>query len=252
MSDIQITSIRRLVGWIALMAITASVSSARQQPQDSMAVPLFAAPIRFVPATRLPPPLIAFSDTVTTPLPLNQAHDAESGLPYVRPTFGHRLHHYFLHTYSPVKLTELAFGSAISQMDNVPPEWHQGWGAYGKRFASDLGSTTGSGLTEFALAETLRMDTIYYPCKCKGIWPRVGHALKSTITARAGEDGHVVFSVPGVVAPYGGAFSTLLWYPSRYGPKDAFRTGNYDLLDRFGETIALEFLSPLLRKVHLH
>ncbi|MGB6822036.1 MAG: hypothetical protein WBE21_08155, partial [Candidatus Acidiferrales bacterium] len=93
---------------------------------------------------------------------------------------------------------------------------------------------------------------IYYPCKCKRIWPRVGHALKSTITARAGEDGHVVFSVPGVVAPYGGAFSTLLWCPSRYGPKDAFRTGNYDLLDRFGENIALEFLSPLLRKVHLH
>jgi hypothetical protein len=137
-------------------------------------------------------------------------------------------------------------------VDNVPPEWHQGWGAYGKRFASDLGSTTANGVTEFALAETLRVDTIYYPCKCKRIWPRVGHALKSTITARAGEDGHVVFSVPGVVAPYGGAFSTLLWYPSRYGPKDAFRTGNYDLLDRFGENIALEFLSPLLRKVHLH
>jgi len=252
MPNIQITSIRRLVSWIALMAITASVSYAHQQPQDSTAAPLFAAPIRFVPASRLPPPLIGFSGTVTTPLPLTQAHDAESGLHYVRPTFGHRLHHYFLHTYSPVKLTELAFGSAISQMDNVPPEWHQGWGAYAQRFASDLGSTTGSGVTEFALAETLHVDTIYYPCKCKGIWPRVGHALKSTITARAGEDGHVVFSVPGVVAPYGGAFSDLLWYPSRFGPKDAFRTGNYDLLDRFGETIALEFLSPLLRKVHLH
>ena len=252
MSDIQNTSTIRLITWIALIAITASVSTARQQPQDSTAAPLFAASIRFVPASRLSPPLIAFSDTVTTPLPLNQAGDAESGLHYVRPTFHKRLRHYFLHTYSPVKLTELAFGSAISQMDNVPPEWHEGWGAYGKRFASDLGSTTGSGLTEFALAETLRVDTIYYPCKCKGIWPRVGHALKSTITARGGEDGHRVFSVPGIAAPYGGAFATLLWYPSRYGPKDAFRTGNYDLLDRFGENIALEFLSPLLRKVHLH
>lgn len=252
MSNTQVANIARLISWIALMAITASVSFARQQPQDSTAAPLFAAAIRFVPASRLPPPLIAFSDKVTTPLPLNQGRDGESGLHYVRPTFHKRLDHYFLHTYSPVKLTELAFGSAISQMDNVPPEWRQGWGAYGKRFASDLGSTTGSSLTEFALAETLRVDTLYYPCKCKRIWPRVGHALKSTITARAGEDGHVVFSVPGVVAPYGGAFSTLLWYPSRYGPKDAFRTGNYDLLDRFGVNIALEFLSPLLRKVHLH
>jgi len=252
MPGIQNTSIARLISWIALMAIAASVSYARPRPQDSAAAPLFAAPIRFVPASRLPPPLIAFSGTVTAPLRLNQPRDAESGLPYARPTFHKRLHHYFLHTYSPVKLTELAFGSAISQMDNVPPEWHQGWGAYGKRFASDLGSTTANGFTEFALAETLRVDTIYYPCTCKGIWPRVGHALKSTITARAGDDGHRVFSVPGIAAPYGGAFSTLLWFPSRYGPKDAFRTGNYDLLNRFGEDIALEFLSPLLRKIHLH
>ena len=252
MSDVQITRIARLISWIALMAITASVSSARQPPQDSTAAPLFAAPIRFLPASRLPPPLLNFSSTVTVPLLSNQPQGTKTGPDYVRPTFHKRMHHYFLHTYSPVKLTELAFGSAISQMDNVPPEWRQGWGAYGKRFASDLGSTAANGLAEFAFAETLRVDTIYYPCKCKGIWPRVGHALKSTITARAGEDGHRVFSVPGVVAPYGGAFSTLLWYPSRYGPKDAFRTGNYDLLDRFGETIALEFLSPLLRKVHLH
>ncbi len=234
-----------------MIAIAASVSSARQQPQDSTAAPYS----RLAPASSTAPAFPAIDDIFGhshNAALVEPGADANPGSHYVRPTFHKRLHHYFLHTYSPVKLTELAFGSAVSQMDNVPPEWHQGWGAYGKRFASDLSSTTANGVTEFALAETLRVDTIYYPCTCKRIWPRVGHALKSTITARSGEDGHVVFSVPGVVAPYGGAFSTLLWYPSRYGPKDAFRTGNYDLLDRFGENIALEFLSPLLRKVHLH
>ena len=250
MLNIQKTSITSLISLVAAIAIATSSASA-QQPQDKNARALFPARVASSTAPTFPR-LLTFSSAVTTPLLSNQPQEAKSGSGYVRPTFHKRLHHYFLHTYSPVKLTELAFGSAVSQMDNVPPEWHQGWGAYGKRFASDLGSTTANGVTEFALAETLRVDTIYYPCKCNRIWPRVGHALKSTITARAGEDGHVVFSVPGVVAPYGGAFSTLLWYPSRYGPKDAFRTGNYDLLDRFGENIALEFLSPLLRKVHLH
>lgn len=250
MANVQIVRGTRLIGLVAAIAVVASSTSA-QRPQDKNGLPLFMtrAASSTAPAS---PPLLIFSNAVTTPLFRNQPQETKPAADYVRPTFHERLDHYFLHTYSPVKLTELAFGSAISQMDNVPPEWRQGWGAYGKRFASDLGSTTANGVTEFALAETFRVDTIYYPCKCKGIWPRVGYALKSTITARAGANGHRVFSVPGVVAPYGGAFSTLLWYPSRYGPKDAFRTGNYDLLDRFGETIALEFLSPLLRKVHLH
>jgi hypothetical protein len=36
------------------------------------------------------------------------------------------------------------------------------------------------------------------------------------------------------------------WYPRRYGARDAFRMGNYGLLDYLGGNISLEFLSPLL------
>lgn len=170
---------------------------------------------------------------------------------YVRPNFHERLHSYALDTYGPMTMAELVMGSALSQADNVPPEWHQGWGAYGKRFASHVGSSAIGGTTEFALAEAFHLDTKYYPCTCKGILPRVRHALLSTITARAGEDGHRVFSVPNVADPYASAFSTLAWYPSRYGPKDSFRTGNYNLVDKFGQNIALEFLSPVLHKLHI-
>lgn len=169
---------------------------------------------------------------------------------YVRPDFHRRFRSYLLSTFGPIQMVTLAAGSAISHADNVPPEWGQGWGAYGKRFVSDVGSSTTAGTTNFLLGEALHLDTRYYPCTCKGIWPRVRHALMSSVTARAGEDGHRVFSPPAVVSPYAGAFSTLTWYPARYGPKDAFRTGNYDLLDSVGMKIALEFLHPLFRKLH--
>ena len=169
---------------------------------------------------------------------------------YVRPDFHKRLHNYALSTFGPIQMVTLAAGSAISHADDVPPEWGQGWGAYGERFISDVGSSTTAGTTNFLLGEALHLDTKYYPCTCKGVWPRVRHALVSSVTARAGEDGHRVFSPPAVVSPYAGAFSTLAWYPARYGPRDAFRTGNYDLLDRVGMKIALEFLHPLLRKLH--
>lgn len=169
---------------------------------------------------------------------------------YVRPNFRQRFHNYKVRTFGPLRMTTLVFASAISHADNVPPEWGQGWGAYCKRLASDLGSSTVGGTTNFALSEALHLDTKYYPCECKGIWPRVRHALISSVTARAGDDGHRVFSVPAVAAPYAGAFSTLIWYPARYGSKDAFRTGNYDLLDGVGMKVALEFLDPLFKKLH--
>lgn len=184
----------------------------------------------------------------TTSVLEQNANDHEGA--YERPDFHRRFHTYLLSTFGPIQMVTLAAGSAISHADNVPPEWGQGWGPYGQRFLSDVGSSTVNGTTNFLLGEALHLDTKYYPCTCKGIWPRVRHALISSVTARAGDDGHRVFSPPAVVSPYAGAFSTLAWYPARYGLKDAFRTGNYDLLDGVGMKIALEFLHPLFRKLH--
>jgi hypothetical protein len=170
---------------------------------------------------------------------------------YVRPNFHQRLHDYEITTFGPIRMVRVVSGAAFSQADYVPPEWGQGWGAYGQRFASHFGVDIIDGGANLALSEALRDDTTYYPCPCKGIWRRAKYALLSSITARRGADGHRVFSIPAVASPYAGSFATLAWYPPRYGPKDAFRTGNYDLLDSIGATVALEFLNPLLRKIHV-
>lgn len=170
---------------------------------------------------------------------------------YVRPDFHQRLHNYEESTFGLPQMTTVVFGAAISQADSVPPDWGQGWGPYGERFASHFGSSLTEGTTNLVLAETLRLDTKYYPCTCKGVWPRIRHALISSVTARAGEDGHRVFSIPAVASPYAGAFATLAWYPARFGAKDAFRTGNYNFLDSVGMKIALEFLHPVMKKFHI-
>lgn len=170
---------------------------------------------------------------------------------YIRPKFRQRVKNYEITTFGPLQMATLALGSAISQAHDVPPEWKQGWGAYGKRFVSDVGSSTAGGTTNFLLGEALGEDTRYYPCACKGFWPRFGHVMISSITAHAGKRGFRVFSAPAVVSPYAGAFSTLIWYPRRYGPKDAFRTGNYDFLDSIGMKLTFEFAGPLFRKLHI-
>jgi hypothetical protein len=70
-------------------------------------------------------------------------------------------------------------------------------------------------------------------------------------------DGHRVFSFPALVAPYAGSFTAVYgWYPDRFGAKDAFRIGNYNLLAYAGGNVALEFLysgpHSLLSRMHLN
>jgi hypothetical protein len=43
------------------------------------------------------------------------------------------------------------------------------------------------------------------------------------------------------VLPTGSVVAVYAWYPNRYGAKDAFRIGNYSLLEYMGGNIKLEF-----------
>jgi hypothetical protein len=162
---------------------------------------------------------------------------------YTKPTEGRKFHNYLFDSFGPYAIAEAAIGGAITQGRNSPPEWGQGWDAYGQRVGSTFGISLVTTTTRYALAEVFREDSIYYRCDCSGIFPRLGHALISTITARRGEDGHRVFSFPSLAAPYAGSMTAVLgWYPSRYEPMDGFRLGNFNLATEAGKNVLLEFV----------
>ena len=182
---------------------------------------------------------------------------AQPDLSYTRPTQRMKVHNYLFDAFGPYPILGAAFAAGISQAENAPPDWHQGAEGYGKRFGSDLGIAAVSTTTRYALAEAFKEDTLYYRCDCKGVLPRLRHAVISTFTARRGEDGHRVFSIPALVAPYAGTMTAVYaWYPGRYGAEDALRMGNYNLLAYMGGNIALEFLyggpHSLLSRMHLN
>ncbi len=164
-------------------------------------------------------------------------------LSYVRPTQKTKLRNYAFDAFGPYPIVGAALAAGINQEENTPPEWKQTAGGYGKRFASDFGIAAITTTTRYALAQAFREDTLYYRCECKGLFPRLGHAVISTLTARRGDDGHRVFSFPALVAPYAGTMTAVYaWYPGRYEPADALRMGNYTLLGYVGGNIAMEFL----------
>jgi hypothetical protein len=177
-------------------------------------------------------------------------------LAYTRPTAKAKLHNYVFDAFGPYPIAGAGFAAGINQAYNTPPEWKQGAAAYGRRFASDFGIAAVSTTTRYGLAQAFKEDTLYYRCECKGVFPRLKHAVISTLTARSGEDGHRVFSFPSLIAPYAGTMTAVYaWYPGRYNGKDALRMGNYTMLGYVGANIGLEFIysgpHSLLSRMHL-
>ena len=181
---------------------------------------------------------------------------AQPDLSYVTPSEKTKLSNYAFDAFGPFPIVGAATAAGINQISNAPPEWGQGAAGYGKRFGSDYGIALVGTTTRYGLAEAFREDTLYYRCECTGFLPRLRHAIISTITGRRGGDGHLVFSVPAVVAPYAGTMAAVYgWYPNRFGAKDALRMGNYSLLAYAGQNISLEFFyngpHSLIFRMHL-
>ena len=184
-----------------------------------------------------------------TPAPLD--------LIYTRPTQKTKIRNYAFDTFGPYPIAGAAFAAGIGQAYNTPPEWKQGAEGFTKRIGSDFGIAAVSTTTRYGLAQAFKEDTLYYRCECKGVFPRLRHAVISTLTARRGDDGHRVFSVPALIAPYAGTMTAVYaWYPGRYDAKDALRMGNYTMLGYVGGNIALEFFysgpHSLLHRMHLN
>jgi hypothetical protein len=181
----------------------------------------------------------------------------QPGLAYIRPAERTKVSNYVFDAYGPYPIAGVAFAAGINQFSNAPPEWGQGVEGFSKRFGSDFAIATIDTTTRYGLAEAFKEDTLYYRCECKGVMPRVSNAVISTFTARRGEDGHRVFSLPGLLAPYAGSMIAVYsWFPGRFGAKDAFRMGNYSLLGYVGGNVALEFFysgpHSLLARMHLN
>jgi len=178
-------------------------------------------------------------------------------LAYAGPTPRTKLGNYVFDAFGPYPIAGAAFTAGIDQWTNTPPEWNQGLKGFSRRFGSDFAIAAVGTTTRYGLAEAFKEDTLYYRCNCRGPFPRLRHAVTSTLTGHRRRDGHRVFSFSALAAPYAGSVTAVYgWYPNRFGAKDAFRMGNYSLLEYMGGNIALEFLyggpHSLRSRMHLN
>lgn len=175
---------------------------------------------------------------------------------YERPPQSTLLHVYAFDMIGPYPIAVAAATAGLHQAEDSPSAWGQGFKGYATRFGSGFGIGAVETTARYALAKAVGEDTLYYECQCKGIGPRLRHALISSFTGRRGDDGHRVISFASIAAPYAGTFTAVYaWYPRSYGAGDALRMGTYSLLGYVGGNISLEFLyggpHSLLARAHL-
>ena len=178
-------------------------------------------------------------------------------LTYTRPTQRTKINNYIFDTYGPYPLVGVAIAAGMNQATNSPPEWNRGIKGYSRRFGSNFGIIGIGTTTRYALSELFKEDSLYYRCECSGLMPRLGHAAISTLTARRGMDGHRVFSLPALVAPYAGSMTAVYgWYPKRFGAADGLRLGSYSMLSYMAGNVVLEFFysgpHSLLTRMHMN
>ena len=138
--------------------------------------------------------------------------------PLVPLTDRQRQHIYLQQTFTtPSPFLKRMIVAGMDQWREAPPQWGDGWGAYGKRFASREGQfITANTLTALGNA-ALKYEPMYDQCECTGFWPRTRHAIvRSFLTYNSTEH-----ELRPQWALYGGAFAggviSATWRPSSHG-----------------------------------
>jgi len=103
--------------------------------------------------------------------------------------------------------------AAISQAANGIPEYGQGWGAFGERYAAQEGDQfTGAMLIYGVLPTVLHDDPRYFRKGRGSAWSRIAYATSRTVICRT-DSGENTFNIPQVFGQLGQASISLTYYP---------------------------------------
>ena len=89
-------------------------------------------------------------------------------LAYERPTEKTKVRNYTFNAYGPYPFVGAGLAAGINQLNNAPPEWHQGAEGFGRRFGSDFAIAAIGTTARYGLSEVFREDALYYRCECRG------------------------------------------------------------------------------------
>jgi hypothetical protein len=118
-------------------------------------------------------------------------------------------------SFDPVEFVWYGVISAVGQAQNSESAYGQGWGAYGKRYATAMADGVIEGyMTSAVFPSVFKQDPRYFVLGKGTFWHRTSYALTRLIVTRS-DSGHAEFNVSEVVGAAGAAaISTYGYHPS--------------------------------------
>jgi hypothetical protein len=155
---------------------------------------------------------------------------------------------YVVSVAGPVPILAEFAGAGLSQWENAPKAWGQGWGAFEERAESNLAY---NGLREtitYGASIAFHEDNRYFPSHKQGLQRRTGYAILSTVTARH-PDGTQAFSVSSVAGVLGASALASIWGPRSWeGVEGIGRNAGISFAFTAGFNVVREFLPDLLHR----
>jgi hypothetical protein len=153
-----------------------------------------------------------------------------------------------------VSLSNILFSgvsSAVSQADDSPTGFGQGWDAYGKRFGSSMARSASSEFFgTFVLASALHEDPRFYPQVNPSFGSAVGYSLERVFITR-NDDGRDVANISGLLGPLAAEGLANVYWPDRNRTAgDTFMRYGIDIATRAGGNLFRNYWPVLYHKMH--
>jgi hypothetical protein len=161
------------------------------------------------------------------------AADTQSTHPYRseyrRKTFGVR------------SLAPVAGRAGVNQLRNSPHEWGQGASGFAKRAGSAFGIHVIKNSIEYPIAAIRHEDLHYYRSTTPGFWPRVRHALASTVVTRKTTTGQKTVASGRISGALGSGLIASTWRPAGFSAAGGVASGGITLGGAAAVNVAREF-----------
>jgi hypothetical protein len=118
-------------------------------------------------------------------------------------------------SFDPAQFAWYGVVSAVGQAENSEPAYGQGWGAYGKRYATSMADGVIEGYMVSGLfPSVLKQDPRYFVLGKGGFWHRTEYALSRLIITRS-DSGNAVFNASEIFgSASAAAISTYGYHPA--------------------------------------
>jgi hypothetical protein len=140
--------------------------------------------------------------------------------------------------------------AGADQWREAPLQWGDGWGAYGKRFASREGQFITANTLTFLGNTMLKYEPMYDQCQCSGFLPRTRHAILRNFVTYNSTEHELRPQWPLYAGAFAGGVISTTWRPSKYG---VLTNGAFAMLGQasFGSLLNffIEFAGDINRKL---